>query len=244
MGDSFLWGASYPPPTQPATGSQRQLLQDVDPALHFALLYWSTALDSYLTPRIAATGAIANAGMQRAVNSVMWTDPGPFLTDTQTFVPACLAAFRVESAINNRTMKWEQAVSQWDVLYILPSMAAGPAKWMAPLLTAAAKVLTTATTRGHDSSFMSGARVWTPPYANVDAIGFRRWQFGQVVQDSSGRTYHGLRARCEVTERVHPLPPTPGLPAFSAEVHAGQVSDTDPFTTPDDVVADLDPTSV
>jgi hypothetical protein len=232
MADPFLWGAEFPLPSSTA----ESLLHDADPALYWMLAFWAAVLEGQLTPRIAAEQGRTEPKlpMARAVKSVLPYDPGPFLTESQSFQPPALAAYRVSSVISERTLSWKQAVSEWDVAYYLPSLAAGPAQRLLPLLHAVSRVLTFATDKGHDSSFEGGANVLGPDYANVARVRFTSHQYGRVVEDASGVKYLAWVGRCQVTERVMPLASAPPNPVtFAASV--GQPTTASPATTPDDV---------
>lgn len=196
----FKWGnVTFPL----AAATTNTLLQDADPALYHALAYWKAVLIYHLGSRLVAEATLVNLPITTAVADTIHFDPGPFLLDHAEVRFPLLAAYRVSSNTNDRTVTWEHTEAEWDVAYVLPTRHWGGMRRVQPIFHAVELVLTNRTTQGFDPSYLSGAKVWGTSYAGIERIGFIRSSYGRY-EDAQGITYDSLVMRALVKEIVRP----------------------------------------
>ncbi len=201
--NTFRWGGTTFPLTAAVTNS---LLKDADPAIYWALLYWTSVLTTHMQERLLAEVAlIQGVPITAAVKSTVHFDPGSYLLDHPEIRFPLLAAYRVEGTIVDHTTAWEREDSEWDVAYVLPVLSWQAVEKIDAIFRAVLKIIVNRSHQGFDPAYENGAQVWGTSYANIQSISFKRWRVGRY-EDGAGLAYRGLIMRAVVSERVVPDP--------------------------------------
>jgi IPT/TIG domain len=162
------------------------LLRDADPALYYALDFWSSMITTYVGPRLLA--AAASAGVTQITSAVQQQypyDPAPYMTEGQFQFPL-LAIYRKTGKTKKLTASYEDDNAQIGVAYILPPLTAAQAEQVAPIFSAIYKTLRNRTTQGWDPNYTppggSGPTPgpWTSGFANIEEVGFTGWTQGAM----------------------------------------------------------------
>lgn len=183
-----------------AVATTNGLLRDADPALYYALEFYTAVINAHLSTRLAAEAAlISYSGLTAAVKSALPYNPGPFLTESQTAFPV-LALYRGTEQHNERTLSWRMTSSEWVLSYVLPPLNAMQAERLAPALNAVKVIVENRTEVGFDPNYASGAKVFGSSYANLEGIDvrssqFELWDLGQQLP------FHALTMTLSVRER-------------------------------------------
>lgn len=164
------------------TSNANTLLFDADPALAYALDFWSSMIRLYEGPRIIQAAAAAG---------LVWTDsvaqryPWPPDLETQEtqFTFPLLAAYRKDSKYEWKELSWERDRCEIDLVYILPPLMASQLEQIVPIFRAIEGTIRKATTRGFDPNYTppggtQGQQPWSAPFAGVEEIGFDRGHYG------------------------------------------------------------------
>ena len=159
-----------------APGAQ-STLQIADPALYYALDFWTYVIRTYCGTAI--TTAFSNAGLTVPSSAVVQAypyEPLPEYLENQIQFPA-LFAYRKTARTEWHSVGFEQDVIALEVVYVLPTLKAAEAEIILPVLPAIAKALRRKTTDGWDPGYTPpggslGDQPWAAAYANVSEIGF------------------------------------------------------------------------
>ncbi len=174
------------------------LLKDADPAVYYALDFFSAMLTEYIGDRLVAQATAASAPIASAVAMVVPFDPVPFLTETQFKFPL-LAISRKSETFNEASVAWPRRVGQWSCMYILPPLTAGQMEAIAPILATIGPVLNGRALLGHDPSYASDASVWTT--AGLERVKVMSASFG-AFEGAQGLVLPCWSAILEVNERA------------------------------------------
>lgn len=193
-------GTLFPLPSAVTNG----LLRDADPALFYALDFYTTVIRTHLTTRLAAEAtAIGYASIDNAVAMAVPYHPLPFMTEEQLRFPL-LAVYRKADTFNDRTMTWRLSTGEWGLDYILPPMNAAQAERLLPALNAVRVIVENRTDLGFDPSWNTSARVWGSSYANLEKIDLQASAI-QLWQLGDGLPFHALACTLTVRERQMPV---------------------------------------
>jgi hypothetical protein len=174
-----------------STTSTNPLLQDADPALYYALDFWTFVIVNYPGPRLVQ--ALTNAGVFYAnqaiaaavAQSYPWA-PLPEQLENQFRFPL-LCAYRKKGQTNWRSVGYETDSWSIELQYILPPMNAAQTEQVIPIFNAIAQALRRKSTDGWDPAYtppggVLGDQVWSAPYANVEEAGFGTDRYPQKNQ--------------------------------------------------------------
>jgi hypothetical protein len=217
-------GLSFPLATPSAT----TLLQDADPAIFWALDYFSTMLATHIGARLVAESTACGAtDITAAVRSTVPYDPAPLLTTQQLKLPM-LAVYRIRDRYQRITSAWSHEEATWGVTYVLPPLRDDQVERLWPILHAAAIVIHNRTEQGHDPAYRSNALVWAD-LARVERIGVTGGSFGRY--DVTDQLYMPAWTG-EIVCREREMPPT-DLPALAGTDDAIDLAQSGAATIPD-----------
>lgn len=209
--------------TQPlATGSPNSLLSRADPAIYWALLFYTHVLERYVQPVMveALIAAGAKQAGQRIVSTAIGYDPNPDLfTQPENRYPL-LALYRVSEQYRDRTVVWPHTEAVWRLDYILPEMTVQQWEKISPLIPLIRECLVNRTNRGADGTFEDDAHIWGEDYAGLESIGILDSEWAAYENDVNGLVRRAWRARIAVNERT-------GKPASLFETFLGADADLD-----------------
>lgn len=166
--------------------AQDSLLQDADPALFYALDYYTYLINTFPGPRLLLAASSAGMGsvIQKAVAQSYPWPPDLTLQETQFRFPL-LAMYRKTATYRWKTASWEDDVCTIDVLYVLPPLTGGQNEAILPILRAVEETIRKKTTMGFDPGYTppggtKGEQPWTLKLAGVESIGFERGHMGTM----------------------------------------------------------------
>lgn len=165
--------------SEPITGQSpaNSSLKDADPALFYALDFWTYVINTYPGPRILTAAAASGATqIQYPVAQAYPSNPGPHLQDNQFQFPL-LAAWRTRTLSGRKTASWEHDRGMLDVLYVLPPLSQGQSELILPLQKEIFSALRHKTTQGWDPGYTPpggtlGQPIWQAAAAGVEDAGF------------------------------------------------------------------------
>lgn len=149
---SFSYGgAGYP--LQPIANGQ-SLLRDADPALFYMLEFYAAVLRIHLEDRfLAECGALGvdSSVINGIVGETIPIDPAPYLIESQLKFPLLAAHRKSTKFIYEGQSKL--AKDEYEVTYVLPSLQAGEAERLSPILRGVVAVIDDRTEQGMDPSY-------------------------------------------------------------------------------------------
>lgn len=144
-------GVEYPL----TSATTNALLKDADPALHYAILLFTSVLNTYVGPRLLAEAALHDLRFPSAVEKTLHYEPTPFLlADDLTFPLFCL--YRSEEAWAERTVHFGQSLAQWEWAYVLPPLGPAETEALHPILRTVAVVMREFAARSWDPDYSAG----------------------------------------------------------------------------------------
>lgn len=166
------------------------LLRDSDPALYFALDFWTWVVNNYPGPRIvqaAQAAGLTTPGGQAVTAAVQQAypyDPSSYELESQFRFPF-LAAYRTRARSTRLTASYEDDRTEFQLLYVLPPLDAAAAERLLPALTSVYKALRHATTQGWDPGYTPpggtlGGQPWSAAFANLEEIGLTGCTHGRL----------------------------------------------------------------
>jgi hypothetical protein len=174
------------PLASPGTGGD--LLPACDPFVDAALPYFRHVLSTRLsTAYAAAMAGQALATTNKACVETCPMDPGPYLGTNALRLPL-LALYPVSGRESERTMHTAKIEALYRVVYLLPALSFEQAKRVAPILTAAVKLLFLAIEEGGVADYESGTRVWED--ASVSAVRMVEHRIGPAADAEDTRMAH------------------------------------------------------
>lgn len=159
------------------TGGQNSLLRDADPALYFALDFWTFVINQYLGQRLVQETSADNLPLLgNAVKNSYPFDPLPEYLEDQIKFPA-LFAYRTTAHTEQWTAGWDHDLVEFELIYALPPLDADAAYKLLPALPAIAKAIRKKTSDAWDPAYTPpggnlGDQFDAAPYANLQEIGF------------------------------------------------------------------------
>lgn len=186
------------------TGTGLSLLQVADPAIFFALEYFTFVLEKTLGPALEEYGAAAGIEIPKAVAHAVPITPRQILDQGNGEFPL-LACYRVRGTTDDVTLALRHGTYKIAVEYILPPLTAGQAEILVPLLTAAHAALDEWTCQGFDPAFAptggtEGDEPFMAPFACVEKIEFSDVTWGQY-QPFEGLPFYSVTMTAEIRER-------------------------------------------
>jgi hypothetical protein len=198
---TFGWSNAVYPLTASTANSA---LKDADPALFYALDFWSTVLTSHLLARWTAECTAAGGGAADMASAIVKQtssyDPAPYLKETQYKFPL-LAVYRMRSTSRERTIAWENTESRWGVQWILPPLPPDQCERLLPFRKAVFDVLVNRTTNQQDPSYQSNAMVWHD-LAKLDTVGFTDFVDYRPMQGTDTLIFPTVTMTAVVLERT------------------------------------------
>lgn len=214
--------------TYPLATPTPSLLLTCDPAIYWALEFYSAVLVHHVGPALVAAAASCGAPITSAVASRIHYDPGPHLLMRPENRFPLLAVYRSATRYTDRTVTWSQEESDWGIAYVLPALAPAQADRILPILRAVATTIQQTTDRGLDPAFLVDDEppvVWDAAHGGVSKIDLVEGSYG-TFDDSRGLPFHAWFGKARVTERVMPLPgsyaPFQGADAGISSVNANE----------------------
>jgi hypothetical protein len=132
------------------------LLRDADPALHFALDFFESILNTYVGERLLAQAALEGLRFPSAVEKKIHFEPSPFLlTDQMVFPILCLHRSEDEWKDGNTSFNSNASVWEWD--YVLPPLTPRQIEQLNPIFRSVAVVISTFAMQPFDPDFEDGA---------------------------------------------------------------------------------------
>ena len=134
----------------------KSLIEDADPALHYALQLYTFALKRYVGPRlIAEAKKVDDIKIPSAVEASIAYEPSPFVLSNDIEFPIfCL--YRVETEWQLITKGHVKSVSTWEWAYVLPPLTPAGIKALQPILWSVAATMAMFTFYSFDPSFEQG----------------------------------------------------------------------------------------
>jgi hypothetical protein len=235
----FYGGVQFPL----STTSSRSMLRDADPALFYALDFYTFVLRQYLGPRfVAACQAARVLGSDgNVVSTIVQTaipyDPTAHQHEAQWALPL-LSVFRKTATGRYKSTMVSLEETIWNVALMLPGLDAAQAEAILPILHAAELLLENKTEQGYD-----------PAYAAPDgALGQQAWALSGLAEIQWLGCEYGyypqggdimlplLVGRIRVAERQGPYN---GFPSFQGAATQMNIFDSATSTTvPGVAVAD------
>jgi hypothetical protein len=204
--------------------SPNSLLQDADPALFFAIDFWSYVITTYPGPRLLAAAAAAGiTSIKQAVAATYPYEPLPQQLENQFSFPL-LAVYRKEAQTEWHTVGHETDSTALEVLYVLPPMDAAASERLLPIFNAIMQALRRKSTDAWDPGYTPpggnlGDQYTAAPYAHVEEMGFGEDRFGLAklasfgfLPAAEGLYFPTLKLQAYVRERDN-YATTPGGPS-------------------------------
>ncbi len=167
------------------TPSPNSLLQDADPAIFYALDFFTYVINTFPGPRLIAEAAGSGAPIAAAVvDSYPW-QPLPEQLNTQLHLPL-LAIYRTETEYKQLRAGWDTDLCKFEILYVLPPITAGQNEAIIPILRAVEASLRWKMHRGMDPGYTpkggsAGQQPWSAPFAGVEELDFDRGFMGNIA---------------------------------------------------------------
>ncbi len=241
-----IGNAKYPIATAGALGGT-SLLQRADPALFYALDFWSFVIDYYcgdaLLEAFAAAGVTASPGIaiSKAVAQSYPYAPLPEYLENQIAFPA-LFAYRTDIRTEWHSVGYEFDIVSLEVVYVLPPLDAQGSEKVLPILTAVEKALRRKTTDAWDPAYAPpggplGAQFDSAPFGHVAEIGFgeysttrRESAMGEhgFLEHAGDQFFPCLKLKAYIIERDNYYPAGPSGPSkFAGSDITGNVLASD-----------------
>jgi hypothetical protein len=154
-------------------------LQLADPALFYALDFFSWVITNYPGTRLVSTAQRLGAtAIQSAVGYRYPSLPSPDVFQATQIKFPLLAVGRTETLTGRLTASWEHDRGLFELVYALPpGLTAGQKEGLLPHLHAVAQALHNKVTQGWDPGYTPpggtlGQSPWLPQFAGVENIGF------------------------------------------------------------------------
>jgi hypothetical protein len=149
----FRHGQVLYPLTDDTTNS---LLLDADPALFYAIQFFSSVLNTYVKPRLLMQAALEDYNLPSAVEATIAYEPTPFLLSGDFTWPLfCL--YRVEDEWSRPNQSNPTCKSSWEWSYVLPPLTPQEIPEILPILRTAAVAISHAAMVGYDAGYENGA---------------------------------------------------------------------------------------
>lgn len=185
-----------------STTSAAEPLLLADPALYWALDFWTWVIGQYPGPRlvqelVAQSVQYANNPIVKAVAQTYPWAPLPNQLENQFRFPL-FCVYRKRGQTNWRSVGWETDSWSVEAMYVLPPLDAAQSERILPFFNAIAQALRRKSTDGWDPAYTPlggnlGDQVWSAPYANVEEAGLGTDRYPQKNQ-SDFAEIHWLQA--------------------------------------------------
>lgn len=147
-------GVSYPL----TSSTTNTALEDGDPALHFAIDFFSTVIEEYVGERLLAQAALEDLNFPSAVAKAIHYEPSPFLQAHDMVFPL-LAVYRTEEVWSNHTATYDKSAAVWAWAYVFPPLTPRQIEKLDPLLKNIAVIVSTFAQQSFDPNWEDGATV-------------------------------------------------------------------------------------
>ena len=194
---SFKWGGVVYPL---ATGTGNSLLQDADPAVYYASLFFKGMLGLHMGARFMAEVAACSAPIDSIVGTTMTNDPAPYLRAGEFSFPL-LSVYRQTEKDQRKTVTWDDDSSIWEVAYIFPALTMRQADILTPALRSAGRIIAHAAKQGMDSNYLGGLNVWQATGIEKCSLVSAKYGGYHEVTDAKPDVYQAWIGQFEVWER-------------------------------------------
>lgn len=192
--------------TYPLTEStENSLLRDADPALYFAIDFFTHVLNTYVGPRLIAEAHPLGLRFPSAVEKTLHYEPTPFLlSDRLVFPLFCL--YRSEEAWVEHTVAHDRSTSVWEWAYVLAPMTPTQIDKLHPILRSVAAVISAFAQQSFDPEYEDGATLRDLTGIMKMSAGPVRYGHFEEATGEVGRWWRALTGRLVVQERNHIVP--------------------------------------
>lgn len=197
----FSVGGTVSPLSSSVGGSS--ILKDADPVLSTFLDFFPAVIRTHAQTRwndeVIACGRSDLSGSM--VAQVLPYDPLPLAAENAWQFPL-LAIYPTESEYLQRSVTWFEIKRSFQLLYILPPLAAEQLEVIYPFLSHVERTLQDRIMEGEDQDYNGGQLVWRD--CGLEQIRTVRGTFGKVPNSNSNLNMHCFSMDLEVTERRNP----------------------------------------
>jgi hypothetical protein len=141
-------GVEYPLTASTAN----ELLEDADPAVHFALELFSSAIKTYAGDRLLAQAAREGLNFPSAVEKTIHVEPTPFLLSDQLVFPI-LCLYRSDDDWGHLTVAHDKCASTWEWAYVLPPLTPRQIEQLQPILRSVSVIVSTFAMQSFDPQY-------------------------------------------------------------------------------------------
>ena len=159
-----------------STSSTNSLLRDADPALFYALDFWTYVINTYPGPRLVAAAAAAGFSWPAAVLQAYPYEPLAEYLENQIAFPA-LFAYRKDLRTEWHSVGYEHDITTLELYYVLPPLDAAASERLLPIFNAVSQALRRKTTDAWDPGYtppggVAGQQFDSAAFGGVEEIGF------------------------------------------------------------------------
>jgi hypothetical protein len=170
--DFYSGGVNFPLTSSTANS----LLRDADPAIYYALEFFSQVITTHLGDRLVAEAtAVGATQITSAVAETLPIDPEQFLTEQHLKFP--LLTLHREGTTHKTLNTRRMAIQRLKLAYVLPCLRAGEAERLLPILHAVHLLIDQKATQGLDPAYTpsaptgtAGEFVWSSTRAAVAKV--------------------------------------------------------------------------
>jgi hypothetical protein len=230
-----------------ATSTGNSALKDADPALYYALNFFSSVLTTYLQSRLVAEATAANVTIiTQAVAYELPYDPLTVLQEQQWGKFPLLAIWRTGGKDRWRTIGRMDRLNAWKVAYVLPPLTGGQRERLQPFINKSVHdILLDRIENMGDPGWNSGASPWGPAYANLEEISLVGDVTGSYELPQSNLILPAWIGDLQVIERQENVPVSAtGGPITGIDINVSDTSQGAPLDLADAQVNFPDPTAI
>lgn len=198
-------GIQFPLALSGTTGNT--LLRDADPTLFYVLDFYAYVLTTFIGARLLADAAAIGAPITSVVAQTV-PFPAEVYGLSDQFQFPLLCAWRKSGRFNRRTAVWEHDTGAFGVAWILPTLTAGQAEKLLPVLHAAGAALNYMTDQGWSPSYTppggsAGQQPWSAPFADLEEIGLEAYSVGAYQGFNSALSFPAVTLDGYVKEKAN-----------------------------------------
>lgn len=188
-------GVAYPL----AASTSNALLLDADPAIYYALRFFSSVLEDYVGPRLLAQAALVDLNFTAAVVETIAHEPRPNLLSEQMDFPI-LCLYRSETEWERQTKAYLTSTSTWEWAYVLPPLTPAQQTRLSPILQSVAVVMATFANQSFDPGYSDGDTLRDLSGIQKMTAGRTRWATFEHISEN-GQWWPAVSGQLMVQER-------------------------------------------